>query len=88
MLVDYGWTIKSLVSVLGTILQKSGDRSILDNSSLQLTAAILESPKELRKSLSSRFTDAIHTSENVVECAARTFHANTARMVVGFVKGE
>ncbi|KAL9632468.1 MAG: hypothetical protein Q9164_005304, partial [Protoblastenia rupestris] len=62
-------------------------RSQSCGTSLQLTAAILEGAKELRKSLSSLFTDAIPTSESVVECAARNFDAATSRVVVGVVKG-
>ncbi|KAJ8071023.1 hypothetical protein OCU04_001371 [Sclerotinia nivalis] len=87
MLLNSGWTIETLLLVLAG--PASDDSSMTEgNSGLQLTSAILEGTRELRKSLSSLFNGAIPTAETVVECAGRTFDSVTAKLVVEFVEGS
>ncbi|KAM0313559.1 hypothetical protein ACHAO8_005363 [Botrytis cinerea] len=87
MLLNSGWTIETLVLVLGK--STSDESSItLGNPGQKLASALLDGTKESRKSFSSLFNGAAPTHETVVECAGRSFDSITASLVVEFVEGS
>ncbi|APA06000.1 hypothetical protein sscle_01g007700 [Sclerotinia sclerotiorum 1980 UF-70] len=86
-LLNSGWTIETLLLVLAGPASDESSMTAGD-SGLQLTSAILEGNKELRKSLSSLFSGAILTPETVLDCAGRAFDSVTAKLVVEFVEGS
>ncbi|KAK6606454.1 toxin subunit protein [Botrytis cinerea] len=87
MLLNSGWTIETLVLVLGK--STSDESSItLGNPGQKLASALLDGTKDSRKSFSSLFNGAAPTHETVVECAGRSFDSITASLVVEFVEGS
>lgn len=84
--MNSGWTIDTILLVIGRGTNSNGSGT-KGTSGLQLTRAILDGSEALKKSLPSLFSGAIATSEDVIECAGRTFDSITAKMVVEFVEG-
>ncbi|KAB8231130.1 uncharacterized protein BDW43DRAFT_313455 [Aspergillus alliaceus] len=84
-LIDAGWTVESLHRViLGS--QESAKSELSVRNGLQITSSILQGAREIRNSFPFLFAQALPSSDNIAECAARIFDAATARQVAAFIE--
>lgn len=84
-LFDAGWTFTSLRDVLSS----SPPEQTLPNDrrGVRIVASLIQGATDMRNSFPFLFTSAFATPEDVIDCAARTFDAPTAKVVSDFVLG-
>ncbi|KAI0448399.1 hypothetical protein F5B21DRAFT_522016 [Xylaria acuta] len=97
LLVDAGWTVRSLHNALLSAPDPGRDGAIDgggdDNQGtsardgLRIIPAIAQGVRGIRNSFPFLFADSAPTSAQVAECASRVFDAATAKVVVDFVEG-